>query len=642
MEGSRRKRGWRLLSLSLALVLLGGGLAAFVQTNAGSVEIRDLRFNDSEGRVMSGLLYVPETATAETPAPAVLAVHGYLNSRETQNPFAIELARRGYVVLALDQTGHGYSDPPAFAAGFGGPAGLAHLRSLEIVDPDNIGMSGHSMGTWAATVAAAVYPDGYRSVVMQASAPGVLGTPEGSETFPRNTMVLFPEWEEFSELFWGTPIPTDSYGSENMLQLFGTDQPVEPGVLYGSIEDGTARILEPVTTTHPGLHWNPTATTLTVDWFAQTLEGGHEATGQTWWLKEIGTLIAMLGGILFVFAAGALLLRTPFFGRLRRPVPPARGIERGWMWWVGAAVATAVPALTFFYFLSRGSEWLPASRVLPQEISNGVLVWAAVVAGAVVVLMGTWHLVINRHQDATLVHYGLRTQEGTTPAVVGRSALLALTLGAGVWGLLYVSDLLFKTDFRFWIYQMKLMDPLRLRIFLTYLVPLAVIFVIITAMLHGQFRPRDHERSIARAMVANALILVTGITVLAIANYLPLLLGGSLWVDTQPLLSIVAGLQFIPILAVVAVMSTFFFRLTGTVYTGAFLGATFLSWNLAAGQAIQYPSQVWGAGTMLVSIGLPVILGLVLGVWSLVTRHDRLTIPGEATQDVEERRSLPA
>jgi uncharacterized protein len=39
----------------------------------------------------------------------------------------------------------------------------------------------------------------------------------------------------------------------------------------------------------------------------------------------------------------------------------------------------------------------------------------------------------------------------------------------------------------------------------------------------------------------------------------------------------------VPILIIVAVMSTYFFRLTGTVYTGAFLGAMFVTWNLAAG-----------------------------------------------------------
>src|SRR2546428_14064146 len=74
---------------------------------------------------MSGLLHTPRNATPKTPAPGILAVHGYINSRETQDGFAIEFARRGYVVLALDQTGHGYSDPPAFAGGFGGARGGA-------------------------------------------------------------------------------------------------------------------------------------------------------------------------------------------------------------------------------------------------------------------------------------------------------------------------------------------------------------------------------------------------------------------------------------------------------------------------------------------------------------------------------------
>jgi len=78
--------------------------------------------------------------------PGILAVHGYINSRETQHGFAIEFARRGYVALALDQAGHGYSDPPAFANGCGGPDGLAHLRSLDVVDKNNVGLEGHSMG----------------------------------------------------------------------------------------------------------------------------------------------------------------------------------------------------------------------------------------------------------------------------------------------------------------------------------------------------------------------------------------------------------------------------------------------------------------------------------------------------------------
>jgi cephalosporin-C deacetylase-like acetyl esterase len=91
----------------------------------GGIRIEDIRFKGAKGNTMSALLYIPPNATAQTPTPGILAVHGYINSRETQDGFAIEFARRGYVVLALDQIGHGYCDPPAFANGFGGPDGLA-------------------------------------------------------------------------------------------------------------------------------------------------------------------------------------------------------------------------------------------------------------------------------------------------------------------------------------------------------------------------------------------------------------------------------------------------------------------------------------------------------------------------------------
>src|SRR3954469_21978904 len=126
-------KGWKLFLLGWALVLVGGFLAHKIQT-AGGVRIEDVRFTGTNATPMSGLLYIPPAATRDHPAPGILAVHGYINSRETQDGFAISLARAGYVVLALDQTGHGYSAGIVGANGFGGPDGLKYLRSLDVVD----------------------------------------------------------------------------------------------------------------------------------------------------------------------------------------------------------------------------------------------------------------------------------------------------------------------------------------------------------------------------------------------------------------------------------------------------------------------------------------------------------------------------
>src|SRR5690349_7621648 len=67
------------LIIALSLVLGGGSLARLVQTGAGAVSVSDVRFKGKSGQTLSALLYVPEGATRAAPAPAVLAIHGYIN-----------------------------------------------------------------------------------------------------------------------------------------------------------------------------------------------------------------------------------------------------------------------------------------------------------------------------------------------------------------------------------------------------------------------------------------------------------------------------------------------------------------------------------------------------------------------------------
>ena len=216
------QRRFGLSIAALSLVFGGALLAHFVQTSGG-VQLRDVRFQGTGGLTMSALLYVPPNATPDTPAPGVLAVHGYINSRETQSPYAIELARRGYVVLALDQTGHGYSSPPSFANGYGGPDGLTYLRGLDIVDKSQIVLEGHSMGGWASLIAAGAQRDAYRSIVVSGSSTGTLGAPDGDATFPRNLGLVVARFDEFSGLMWGAAIARDVVSTSKLKKLFGTE-----------------------------------------------------------------------------------------------------------------------------------------------------------------------------------------------------------------------------------------------------------------------------------------------------------------------------------------------------------------------------------------------------------------------------------
>ncbi|WP_225677302.1 alpha/beta hydrolase family protein [Bradyrhizobium hereditatis] len=568
---------WSLAIVGVLLILAGGLLAHFTQT-AGGIRIEDVRFKGAKGNTMSGLLYVPRNATPQIPAPGILAVHGYINSRETQDGFAIEFARRGYVVLALDQTGHGYSDPPAFANGFGGPDGLAYLRTLEIVDKSNIGLEGHSMGGWTVLAAATAMPNDYKSIVLEGSSTGKPFAAEGTPNWPRNLALVFAQYEEFSTLMWDVDKARDVTQSPKLWALFGTQGPVVPGKVYGDIAQGTARVLHTPAITHPAEHISHQAIGYSLDWFAKTLQGGtpRPVDDQIWFRKELGTLIALIGFVVLLIGAFDALLEAPMYSHLRLPkiadgTMPEHIAASGRRWTAAFILSAFIPALTYYPAFALGGTFLKPSAVLPQGITNQILVWA--------VINGLIALVLMRFAPKRASRTGI-----VLPSVVIAIATIAIGYAA-----LWLSDLAFKIDFRFWIVAVKLMSAKQFLIFLIYLVPFTAFFVIAQHVLHRNFSTMAAPR--AALYLTNILALTLGFIVLVGGQYLILWLTGKLF---NPLpdpgfvpLSTIVAIQFIPLLAICAVIATFTWRRTGSSLPGALICGLFVTWYVVAGTATQ-------------------------------------------------------
>jgi pimeloyl-ACP methyl ester carboxylesterase len=540
--------------------------------------------------LMSALLYIPKGVTAKTPAPGIVAIHGYINSRETQDGFAIEFARRGYVVLAIDETGHGYSDPPAFANGYGGPDGLRYLRSLDIVDPKNIALEGHSMGGWAAVSAAGVFPADYTSIVLEGSSTGAPFAPEGTATFPRNLALVYSQWDEFSNLMWGAKIAPDIVKTDKLKTLFGTTDTVEIGKLYGNIADGTARKLYMPRGTHPNDHISVEAIGDAIEWVQATLQGGNglAASDQIWYWKEIGTFIALIGMVLFLFPLGALLLKSPCFKDLSEPLAPFKGLA-GRGWWVGAVLVIAIPAISYFWFQHRGNDWFPAGSFWPQNITTGIMTWAAGNGLIALVLFLAWHLGINRRTGGTVENYGVTWSNRPDWRKIGKSLVLAVCIIVPAYLMLLISDALYKTDFRLWVLAIKPMSSLQFQMTLAYLIPFAFYFLVISIVLNGelgQVKPDGSPVSLRRALLVNVVLMIGGIVLLLLLQYIPLMAGSPLPID-ESLLTIVA-FQFVPLLTIVALVSTYFFRKTGHIYVGAFLNAMLITWIIVAAQATHF------------------------------------------------------
>lgn len=584
------RRSLVLLGIAVVLVLIGGLIGYLAQTSGGTIEVRDVRFVGTNGLEMSALLYIPSGVNAENPAPGIVTIHGYINSRETQDGFAIEYARRGFVVLAADQTGHGYSDPPAFANGFGGPDSLAYLRSLDIVDKDNVGLSGHSMGGWAVAIAAGVYPDDYKSILLAGSSTGTFGAPDGTAEWPRNLGLIFSQWDEFAQLMWGANVAPEIVDTEKLQTLFGTDQTVNVGELYGSIEDGTARMLYMPRVTHPGDHLSSEAIGDAVAWFQQTLDGGNDLDpgDQVWMWREIGGFIGLLGMILALFPLGALLLEVPFFKELAEPMPAFKGLKGGG-WWIGAALLVVIPIVTYFWFQNQAGDWFPAGSFWPQNITTGLVTWALGNGLISLVLFYLWHRFMNKQAGGSTDTYGLTWEGKLVWRKIGKALLLALAIIVPAYGLLLLSASIFLVDFRLWVLAFKPMSSLQFGIMLAYLPFFGAFFLMLSTVLNGQLRRVDADGNpigLDWQMLINAVLLAVGFVALLLIQYIPLITGSTMPL-AEPLLTIVA-FQFVPLMIFVGLLLTFYFYKTGRIYTGAFLVAMLITWYIVAGQATHF------------------------------------------------------
>lgn len=565
-ENALPRHRWWLIIAGLIVVLAGGALAQFIRTADGTT-VRDIRFTGTNGTVMSALLYVPKNATSTTPAPGILAVHGYINSRETQDGFAIEFARRGYVVLSLDQTGHGYSGGAAFSNGFGGPDGLRYLRSLPMVDTDQIGLEGHSMGGWTVLAAAAEMPAAYSSMVLVGSSTGAPFAVEGSAIWPRNLGLVFSRYDEFSKLMWGVDRAQDVPASEKLKTVFGTDFPVVEERLYGAIKAGTARKLYQPNTTHPGDHFSAAAIGNATEWFAATLDGGtpRPVGDQIWYWKEVGTAIGLVGFIMIMLGVFDVLVRLPLFAPMRgEPIPGADHRDRHW--WRTFTVNTALPALLFFPTFIAASLLLPASTLLPQAVTTQIAFWAVIGAG-VSLLADSFIKSSVEKQQSTWV----------------RSTLLAAATIAAGYGALSLVDQLFLTDFRLWVVAVKLPDLRQLGIAAIYVVPVTFTFLVMARSLSAATVHGDKRRL---QYMAAILALTGGFIVMLSVIYGFFFTSGSLITAFDPLSTVIA-LQFVPVLTAVAIIVIFTWRRTGSYRPGGLIAGVLVTLYVVAGTATQ-------------------------------------------------------
>ena len=587
------KKQWKLLIVALVLMLGGSLLGSWINKGAGTATVQDIKIFGTNGYIISAYLYTPKSASAQNPAPGILAFHGLNNQKNYMANTALELARRGFVVLSADMTGHGFSNGANGENVYGGIDALNYLRSLPIVDKDNIGLVGMSQGGFGPVTAAAnAMPDAYNSIFFMESEC----TPPGAPILElcmglKNIAFNIGQFTELGGMVMvgkGSDVPT----SPVIQPVFGTEEPIKAGQVYGTIEDGSARILYQPWEEHAGSTDSPAAIGNTIEWMQMTLTGETELppSNQIWGWKLFGTAAALFGAMLFMFPMGALLLQTSYFKPLMETTPEYKGLK-GIGWWIGALVTTAIGPLLYVWVWQNMffNPWVPPNTLWPQHFTNIYMVWAMIVGVIAVALIFINHYIFTKKQGATAVNYGLVSEgQGVDWSKIGKSLVLAVVTLLPLYLLLVFINAVWMVDFRAWVVSLMPMSPIRFMAFLGYLIPFAIYFVPQGILFAGFLRVKEGKASIGTEMIVNAVMLTLGVVVWLLIMYVPLMAGGTAILGSGPLGPTAAGLggiYYIPMLILwplISFLYTYFFRKTGRVYTGIFLVTLFMVWQMAA------------------------------------------------------------
>ena len=173
----------RALGIALCVVLIAVSWFGIVNLRTGLV----VRSIAKQGVPM--IFMAPETVKNR---PGILIAHGFAGSKQLMLGYGYTLAHNGYGVLLLDFAGHGENASPLDKSKLQENlnAGLSVLKAQPEIDPNKIGLLGHSMGSRAVMLTGIEQADAISAVV--AISPVVAPV---TSSKPRNLQLQAGEWE---------------------------------------------------------------------------------------------------------------------------------------------------------------------------------------------------------------------------------------------------------------------------------------------------------------------------------------------------------------------------------------------------------------------------------------------------------------
>jgi hypothetical protein len=637
-----------LIAFIACILVMAAAMSAaqLIQTDFNRIDVSTWCIDTGGGESITYKLYVPDTATEDSPAPAVLLIHGYQNDKDTSGAYALEFARHGIVAMCVDAYGHGDTTVGLAARGYtrhklpnwdatvsgperflimmsfstmdfytladvqgsamdsamGARIAYALLKEMPFVDAGSMGVTGHSMGTWAAWSVAETFQD-HKAVVLQCGELFPQSYYDSENVKFNNVLLLQAKYDEFTAFLDYTHSTDGLMDTELRYHEFaGQNGPIDWDTTYGDFADGTARRIQLLGVNHRLVTISHEGMATTIDWFSDAfgiepaISSGNQIAG---W-KEALTFAGLLAALASTLPLLLLLTKTRFFAAVVQPLPkrPETLLPRG-KWWKGALIAILISGLSYPFVTQLGHGLVPVpENIFRMTVGNGIITWFTFLAVVAIFMLHYWRKRgAGKRMGATLYDLGLSSEDKPNKlpwGVIGKSALLAIILVATVYTYAWLCSALYGLDFRFVWPLLRPFSGSRGGQFLVYL-PFYLLFFLVNGgvKLYGQMRQKELSSPAKTQLVwwlRSIVVMLGGLFLVALIEYIPFFIGIGPGMDL--LFSSTFGGPFISFLIVLIpqfmlffFLSTYAYRRTGRVYVGSMMLAMLGAWAVTAGSS---------------------------------------------------------
>lgn len=398
-------------------------------------------------------------------------------------------------------------------------------------------------------------------------------------------------------------------------------QTAEGGVLVtpqgGEAVDGTFRAIYEIAGVHPQNHESVEGANAVVNFFYNAFgtPSGHKyiaESHQTWWVKEMFSLLGLIAVIAMIFPLVGLLLKTRFFKTIavgeqvanengemvwvgNKPIEstPLHGVQKHLTYWIGAIAVAIFSGLTIQPICTEfGKKFFPNTQLYPQDTTNWVCVWAvctALFALAVVLFLWAVNGIVNRfrYKENAPAHTenpfaAGRIQTGVTG--LAKTLLLGIIAVASVYVVTYINWQIWTVDFRIWTLAIKVFNVEMLPTMMRYALFFGIFFCV-SALFNEGFRAKNLPEW--ATILINVFFNIVGVLLMISIQYGVFTTSGVLWQKDMALGYIVL-IPMVPILAIATVISRRMTAKTGNVWLGAIINTLLFTMITCANTAASF------------------------------------------------------